>query len=99
MKSDNFTQNAAVFRIELYGREALVLREKIRHTVLTAKSLDCSFVSDKGCNDISFVTGILLPDDEIVPVKYVSVDHTAALDLEHEAFGIPDDRSVYEEAL
>ena len=99
MKSDNFTQNAAVFRIELYGREALVLREKIRHTVLTTKSLDCSFVSDKGCNDIAFVTSVLLPDDEIIPVKYVSVDHTAALDLEHETFGISDDRSVNEEAL
>ena len=99
MKSDNFTQNAAIFRIEFYGREALVLREQVRHAVLTAETLDRCLISDKSCNDISFVTGILLPDDEIVPVKYVSVDHTAALDLEHETFGISDDRSVNEEAL
>jgi hypothetical protein len=99
MKSDNFTQNAAVFRIEFYGREALVLREKVRYAVLTAETLDSCLVSYEGCNDIAFVTSVLLPDDEIIPVKYVSVDHTAALDLEHETFGISDDRSVNEEAL
>ncbi len=85
VKTYDFAKDLTVCIVEGDGGIELVLREEIRLTVLSPVPLDCSFLTDKCSDDIALVAGFLFPDDDIVSVKDMGVDHTGTAYLEDEA--------------
>ena len=85
VKTYDLAKDLTVRIVEGDGRIEFILREEIWLTVLCSVSLDCSFFADKCSDDIALVAGFLLPDDDIVSVKDMGVDHTCTAYLEDEA--------------